>query len=163
MGKTVEKIYYELTPAPFAIKDESWAEDTYAIVYHIDGPMGVPVVKNIPRGLPRPIPNADKPVWILLPNIDLSRYVFWGLFSLDSIVTTRTANDRQFGKTIKEILHSDIGFIKWGICEHHNFYINDDIIEYIRKNNLPLSEEVIALNNQRRKEKLETETTKNPK
>jgi hypothetical protein len=155
MGKTIREIYYELTPGPFAIKKESWAEDTYAIVYNINEPMGVPVIKNIPQGLPRLIPHADKPEWVLLNNIDLSRYVFWGLFSLDSIVTSRTANDRQFGKTIKEILHSDIGFIKWGICEHHNFYINDDIIEYIRKNNLPLTEEVIALNNKRRKEELD--------
>lgn len=167
MGKTISEIYGGLSPGAFAIKNESWAENIYAIVYSVTGitePMGVPVKNGIPQGLPRPIPGADKPEWILVNdnNIDLSKYVYWGLFSLDSIVITRTSRNTHFGKSIKEILHSDIGFIRWGIKNHHKFYLSDDVIDYIRKNNIGLSEELIDLNNQRRREELELGIKKHP-
>jgi len=162
MGKTIREIYKELPAGVFAIKNENHAENISVIVYSIAEPMGVPAKNGIPQGLPRLIPNADKPEWTLLNDVDLSRYVYWGLFSLDSIVIMRTKNDRQFGRTIKENLHTNMGFIRWCIYEHHNFYINDDVIDYIRKNNLGLSEEVIAHNNKRRKEELELKIAKHP-
>lgn len=162
MGKTIREIYSNLPAGAFAIKNENYPENIYAVVYSIREPMGVPVKDGILQGLPRLILNADKPEWTLLNNVDLSRYVYRGLFKLDSIVTMRTKNDRQFGKTIKENLHTDIGFIKWAIREHFNFFLSEEVIDYIRKNNLGVSEIDIADNIQRRKEESELGVTHHP-
>lgn len=161
MGNTILEIKQQGLKLPFAVREETWSNDTYIVVLSVDYMIANRAYGESVRGLPFKngnlvrlydnqevwrnhfiIPRCSFPVWQLVENIDLSNFERTIIYSLNTYFTF----GKHIGYNILEILFQAPGYIDWFISSAPDFCLDQEASKFAVDKVKP---ENIELNNRK--------------
>ena len=157
---------------PFAVRSKAWATNTYVIILkfgvrdEVDKkletdyslhPVGIPITNGEPNNMfendvlfakYRFIPKFNEPNWDRVEHIDLTVFEKKEINGLNNFI--------QFGKyigwMIKDVINSDLNYVKWALRNINEFTLADDAINYIESRGLNFDTTLIKLAKQKQKD-----------
>lgn len=165
--KTIRELYLQNNRIlPFAVRSKTWATNTYVIILKFGAgeeadyslhPVGIPLTSGEPNNMFENdvlfakyhlIPKFDEPNWTLLEHIDLTAFEKKEINGLNNYILF----GKYIGWLVKDVINSDLNYIKWALRKNNEFTLADDALNYIESRGLNFDTTLIKLAKQKQKD-----------